>query len=533
MSGKKITEKDLEELIAYAKGELEHYDKSTDEATVSLDDTNLPVLWSVEGLARLYRGVFGKQKGIQKLALKKSDYEVKVDKDIMPIRPHAAFFVAKGKKIDEYFLKQLIQLQEKLADNYGRKRKVLSIGLYSYSNIKFPVHYKAITPTGIKFKPLDFDHEATLKEILETHPKGKDYGYVLEGLSKYPCFVDDNNKVLSFVPVINSEVTGRLKEGDSEFLFEVTGTSEESVNLACSVFAYALADRGFDLYSVNINYPDKKIVSPRSFGERLKVDLKEVNSLLGLKLKESEFKALLEKAGFELEGNEVLIPDYRKDIMHPVDIVEEVALMYGYHNLAHVALSSYTIGSILPSSRNANRYRDFFVGAGYLEIMSAMLTNKELLYDKMNTKDFGTIEIEEYMSENFSVVRSWLLPILMDVLSKNKHADYPQKIFEQGICTIRNENKALDYNCVSSVTCHAKANYTEVKQLLDFISSKTKQKYTVKKATHPAFIEGRFAQIYLGKKLVGFMGEISPKILSNFSLELPAAALELNLSELF
>ena len=71
---RKISVKKLSELIHFAKGELEAYDKKTDEVLVSLDDTNLPYLWSVEGIARLFRGVLGVKKGMPEIKVKKGNY---------------------------------------------------------------------------------------------------------------------------------------------------------------------------------------------------------------------------------------------------------------------------------------------------------------------------------------------------------------------------------------------------------------------------------------------------------------------------
>ena len=73
---------------------------SGDEVIISLGDTNLPYLWSVEGVARLIKGIIGRQKGIEKIKISKSDYEIKVDNSVSLIRPYIASFTAKGKEID-------------------------------------------------------------------------------------------------------------------------------------------------------------------------------------------------------------------------------------------------------------------------------------------------------------------------------------------------------------------------------------------------------------------------------------------------
>ncbi|MBI4143529.1 phenylalanine--tRNA ligase subunit beta, partial [Candidatus Woesearchaeota archaeon] len=209
--GKKISVEELQELAHYGKGDFEGYDEETDEAKIDFGDTNLPYLWSVEGVARLLKGILGLQKGVPEIKVSKGDYEVVVDRSVIKYRPYIACFAAKGKKMDDYLIKQIVQLQEKFCESYGRRRQKVSIGLYSYKRLKFPVHYKAVEPLSIEFVPLEFKAKMNLKEILAEHPKGRDYAWVLEGFDKYPVLMDDKNEVMSFVPIINSNFTGKLE----------------------------------------------------------------------------------------------------------------------------------------------------------------------------------------------------------------------------------------------------------------------------------------------------------------------------------
>lgn len=530
MLGKTLSLKELQKLLEYAKAEVEG--QEGDEVTVKLDDTNQAYLWSVEGIARLIKGVLGKEKGLAKINIKKAGYKLIVDSSVKNVRPYVAAFVAKGKKVDDYLIKQIIQLQEKLCENYGRKREKVAIGVYSYGKIKFPVHYKATDPESIKFIPLDFRKEMTQQEILEDHPKGRDYAWILEGCKKHPILVDDKGDVLSFPPIINSAETGKIEENDKELFFEATGTDLNSVLLATNIFAYALFDRGFDIYGVDVKYGSKTITTPRLFNETIKVKKEQINKMLGLDLKDSDIKKLLEKARFGFKNYRVEIPSYRLDILHPVDIVEEVAIMYGYDKIKPLPLKGYTIGSTSEMVKFRDKVREIVSGLGFQEVFSPMLTNKTVLYDKMNIKDFGTAEIKEYMSESYSVVRSWLLPIMLEVLSKNKHIDYPQKIFEQGLISAR-KNKITDYERIAIASCHGKADFTEIKQVLDYTMRMLGVEYEIKETAHDSFIPGRVGRVSVKGKDVAYIGEISPAVLTNWGIEMPVAALELNLTDLF
>ncbi len=528
--GKRLTEDDLDLLMTYAKGEFENYDKKTNEVTVSLDDTNLPYLWSAEGLARLFKGVLKLEKGHPKLEIKKSDYTLEVDKSVKEVRPHIAAFVAKGKKIDDYLLKQLVQLQEKFCESYGRRRQKVSIGLYSYKRITFPVKYTTVAPEKMSFVPLEMTDKLTLKEILEENPKGKEYGWILKDAKKYPILLDSKDEVLSFPPIINSNFTGRVEADDTDVFFEVTGTDEESILLATNIFAQALYDRGFDIFECKIK-AEKPFSSPKPFNDSIVIPEDLAQSMLGLDLSKQDLLDLLKRARYDISGNKVMIPDYRRDILHPVDVVEDIAVMFGYENIPDAPLSSYTIGKRQPMTLQVNKTRDMVAGAGYLEVMSPILSNKSLLYEKMHTKDFGTVEISEYMSETYSVVRSWLTPILMDVLSKNTHVEYPQRIFEQGLTTQRTGSKITDSERIALATAHSDAGFTEIKQALDVVMKAKGVLYTLEPKTNvQCFIPGREASIIVNKKQVGIIGEISPQVLSTFGVEVPVSTLELDLS---
>ncbi len=521
---KKLTIKELEKYLEYGKGEIENYSK--DGITVNFGDTNLPYLWSVEGIARLIKGILGKQKGIPKIKINKSNYKLIVDNSVKEIRPYISAFVAKNKKIDDYLIKQIIQLQEKLCENYGVRRKKLAIGVYNLKKINFPVNYKAVSPEAVKFIPLDFKKQMNLKEILEEHPKGKDYSFILKDCKKYPILIDSKNNVLSFPPIINSASTGKIDIGDEELFFECTGTDLNSVLLATNIFAQALYERGFQIFSVDI-LGNKKITTPYLFNESISLDKSKISSLLGINLKESEIKNLLEKMQYEY-NKKVKIPHYRKDILSEVDIIEDIAIAYGYDKLKELPLKTYTIGSTSKLINFIDNLRELLIGMDYQEVFSPILTNKEL-YKKINLKQ-DAIEIENYMSETYSSIRSTILPILIEFLSKNKHAEYPQKIFEQGLIV---KKDLKDYEYLTILTAHEKANYTEIRQVLDALLSSLNLEYSIEDLEHNSFIPGRVGKIIVNKKEIGFLGEIHPIVMENFSLENPVAALEINLSELY
>ena len=530
---KKITLHELEELMEFAKGEVENYDEQTDEVTASLDDTNQPYLWSAEGLSRFFKGVVGTETGIPKLKLEQQREEIIVDKSIHPIRPFITGFIARGPQITDYMLKQFVQLQEKFCDNYGRKRRNASIGLYSFKRIKFPVHYKAVNPESIRFVPLEFDRSLNLKEILAEHPKGKEYGHIISHHDKYPILVDDAGKVLSLPPIINSNDLGKLEISDTEFLFECTGMDEETVNLGTVIFAYTLVDRGYKIEPMKMKYPKTETITPVTSEEKTKITHEQIKQLLGLELGENEIKKLLEKARYDYDNGTVTIPPFRGDILHPFDVIEDIAIMHGYDKIESEPMQTYTVGGTLPLQEFVDKVRELAIGLQYQEAFSTVLSNKKLINEQARFPDAGTVEIENYASEIYSVVRTTLIPILLVLLSKNKHIDYPQKVFEEGIVTRRHGEAVIDYEFLTLTSTHSLVTFTEAKQAANAILASLGMKGEYEELDHPTFIAGRAAKVSINGTEIAIIGEIHPHVLENFGLELPVVSVEINLTSLF
>ena len=528
---KNIKESELKDLLAYAKAEIGNIDG--DEITVQFNDTNLPYLWSVEGLAVFLRGVTGRDAGIPKIKVGRSDYKVVVDSSVKGIRPYISAFVAKGQKISEHFLKQLIQMQEKFCEAYGRRREKIAVGVYPARKIVFPVVYKAVPPRSVKFVPLEFMKELDLLQILEQHPTGKEYAWILKDFKKYPLLVDCRKEVLSFPPIINSESIGKLEIGDDEIFFEATGADLDSVNLAANIFAQLFFERGFEIFSVSVGYARKPVTTPDFKESFIKIKKEDVSRILGIDLKDSEIKRLVEMARFDFANFNVGIPAFRSDIMHVVDVVEDIAVMHGYGSVSPLPLMTYTQGNTFALQHFVDKVREIILGAGYQEIASPILSNKEVLFSRMNVQDFGCVEIKNYASLNYSVLRPWLIPCLMDVLMRNKHVDYPQQVFEQGVVSVQEEGRIADYERIAAVTCHSRADYTEIRQLIDYLLRMLGVEYGIEDSGHGSFIAGRAARVSVKGKKVAFIGEINPVVLNSFGVDMPAAAFELNLTELF
>lgn len=531
--GKKIPINELEDVILYAKGEIE--ERNGDELKIDVKDTNRPDLWSTEGVAReiksRYKSYFPDYK------TKRSNVVVHVDGKLKNIRPCTACAVVRNLNMTDEVLAQMIQLQEKVAGTFGRNRKEIAIGIYDLHKITPPIKFTGTTPKGLKFVPLEFEKELTPQEILDKHPKGKEFGYLLEGKPLYPVFKDSAGEVLSMPPIINSNHTGKVTKSTKDIFIECSGFDLDLLQTALNVIVAALADRGGHIETVDVMYGGKRITTPNLTPKRFKVDPNYINKISGLKLNGSEIEKWLNRSGYKVLSKkiDVAYPAYRQDIMHQIDVVEDLIISYGYNKIQPEESILPTRGSVSKIETFSNNVIDILTGAGLQEIMSYMLSNKDNLFTKMNAKPIPLAEIENPMSSNWSVFRNTLIPSAMEFLSQNMHREFPQKIFEIGDVVeinTRKETRTHDLRKVVVALSDPSFGYQTASEILDFLLSSLGVTYKLVRTKHSSLIEGRTANIMSKNKKIGIIGEIHPQVLNNWKLELPVVIFELNLEEI-
>jgi len=440
-------------------------------------------------------------------------------------------------KFDDEKIREVIQVQEKLHVTYGRNRRKVAIGIYPYEKIKTPIYFRAEEPKKIKFRPLEFPSELTADKMLQRHPAGREYGYLLEGMEKFPVFRDANGKVLSVPPIINSHDTGKITDKTRDVFIECSGFDFYVLRKCLNMIVTAFADMGGEIYSMQLIYPNNKYISPDLTPEKIKLNVNYVNRILGLDLKEGDIKKYLERMGYEYKNKIAYIPTYRTDVMHQIDLVEDIAIAYGYENLKEEIPNIATIGEESKFHKFKNKIADIFVGLGFIETSTYSLTNNRIQNLMMNTS-LDLIEVKNPSSKDFSKLRVWVLPSLMQVLMENKHHDYPQKLFEMGVIFKKSnksdtETKTEENTRLTVVICESKTDFTQIKQEFDVLMSILNLEYVMKEIDHDSFIPGRVARVSVKNKEVAYIGELHPKIIENFGLKFPVTAFELNLTELY
>jgi len=489
---------------------------------------NRPDMLSQQGLFRALRHYFKKSVKKYKVNPPEKNYFVKIDKSLKSIRPFTACAIVKSLKFDDEKIKEIIDIQEKLHMSIGRNRKKLAIGIYPLEKIALPITFTADSPEEIKFVPLEMSNEMTGNQILSKHPVGREYGHLLKGKEMFPVFKDANQEILSMPPIINSQMTGKITEKTRDVFVECSGFNLEILKKTLNIIVSVLADLGGSVYAMNLFYGNKKIRTPDLTPERMKIKIEDAEKLLGIKLKRKEIKKLLERMGYTLIEDVVEIPAYRTDILHPNDIYEDIAIAYGYQNFIPEIPQISTIGEESSYATKKRKISEILCGLGLLEISSYHLTSKK---DIKKTGIRAKVKRVIESKTEYDVLRPSLLPSALRVLSENTDARYPQKIFELGkVFELEEEN--LNEKEKLAIVLSGETDFTEMKQILEYLVKMLDREYRVEEAEISGFIPGRVGRILMEEKEIGFLGEISPSILKNWNLKMPAVALEIEIAML-
>jgi len=539
----------LEEWLMLVKGELKGHNPDTGELRIELQDSNRPDLWCCEGIARQIRI---KQQGRLKpysffTKESKSVQSVIVKPGMDRVRPYVAACTTKGYRVTEQGLAQLIQTQEKLADIFGHKRKTVSIGIYQLPKISFPVTYELVKPDEARFTPLGMETVMTLAEILMVHPKGLEYGPILAGQSRLPILRDAKNQPLSFPPIINSREIGEVRVGDDQLFIEVTGTDLSMVILSLNIFAANLADRGALIEPIEVQYPSstplgKRIRTPYDLGKAKTIQVSTIEQALGQKLGASVVKQALTVYGYDVSVGKgsvkAKLPPYRQDLMHTMDVVEDVAMSRGYAEFTPIMPSQFTVGGLSDIEQLSDRARELMVGLGFQEIISNILGSPDQYAINMRLEgtEWGRmVEVDNVMAQTFSCLRQWMVPSLLRVEAASSRAFYPHRLFEAGEVAIPDGTHELGSRTeivIGAVIAHATAHFSEIHSCLDVLFYYLGKEYSLEPVQHPSFLEGRSGRVLVAGKPVGVIGEVHPEVLERWQIAMPIVAFDLNLSQL-
>ena len=565
------TEKDDEELKSdlFALG-LE-YEGETEAGEFQLEfaPDRLDRL-SVEGVARSLRYQYGTDRGVYVPKTNDAEWVIEVDESVPDERPYVTGAVVRGLNMSERGLESLIQLQEKLHATMGRKRAKGAIGVHDLTMLKGrsaggdrpkSITYRGIEPEEDTFVALDSDRELTPAGVLEDHATGRQYADLVAGYDRYPAIYDDIG-LFSFPPVINGRRT-EVSENSRDLFVEMTGTDQWTIDRMLAIVCYALDARGGRVESVTVEYPEgeayeqRELARPDLSVERKTVAHERVESLLGLELDERTVVDCLERSGLDAATNgaddgatyEVEIPPYRVDVLHPVDVVDDVGRAYGFNDLDPRYPDVSTVGGRHERTRLEDAARNVLVGLGFEDMLNFHLTSERDCFERLGLDlpdgdapptdgplgEAPPVTIAEPYSEDYTIVRTWALPSLLMVLENNTHRTYPQELAEIGLAAhvdASEETKTAERRTVAAVLARADAGYEAAKGRLRALARAFDADLRTPAVDHPAFVEGRCAAVVLDGENAGVIGEIHPRVLVEHDLEMPVAAFEFDLAAL-
>ncbi len=534
--GRELTVEEMERWLPWLGFDIEEV--GSDYVKVEFNPNRID-LCSYAGVARAFRGLMGWETGLPKYKVNEGKILLRIDKAVSKIRPYMLAAIVCDMKLDEDAIVDLMEMQEDLHWGLGRDRKKASIGVHNLDHVEPPFTFTAVEPNKAKFVPLDKTEEMSLQEILEKHEKGTAYKHLVDWAPKYPLLIDRDGRVLSMPPIINGELT-RVTSKTTNLFLDVTGTDYTAVERSLNVLVTALADMGGVIVEVRVKYPDRTVVSPDLTPQKMKLRVDYANELLGLKLSEAQVVESLRKCRLDAKTGssrviDVSIPAYRIDVLHEVDLVEEVAIGFGYYRLKPSIPETVTIGEQHPVHRTANIVRQIMIGLGFTEVMNFTLINEAYHYEKMRLRARNMIKLANPVSAEYTIIRESLLPSLMKNLMDNKHESYPQRLFEVsdvGRTNRRAETRVERRLHVAGVSSHSAASFTEIKSDVEaLLHNKALKRWEIKPARHQSFLDGRTAAVHLRRKQVGVLGEIHPEVLNNFELENPTCAFEIDVEE--
>lgn len=529
--GEDLPKQVLRERLPMLGADLKAADEASDEMSFEFFP-NRADLYSVEGIARALRAFLGIEPGLRTYAVGESSVELKVDPSVKEVRPFIWSALVEGNEINDELIRSMMDLQEKLHLTVGRNRRKVAIGIHDHSKVEGPFTYKAVLPDQVSFVPLQGSERMTPAEILKEHDKGRAYAFVLEGKKRYPLIVDRNGEVLSFPPIINGVVTA-VTEDTKDLLVDCTGTDLNAVKHAVNILTTALAERGGKIKTVKIHQDGKTVRAPDLEPTRTETSLGAINSWIGTSLSSEQVVESLKRMGHGAkcvgEKVEVLTGAFRADILHPVDLAEDVAIGHGFEKFGNTLPKRATFGREDDLIEFSNSLKEILIGLGYFEVVTLSLSNPRDQYAAMGLGDDRTaIHVKNPVSEEHVLLRTSLLPSLLTILRKNKHRDLPQRVFEIGDVVRNAHNKKL----LAALSIHGKASFTEIKSVVQSVLLGVGVSCEVEAFYNPTFIKGRCARTSVDGETVGMFGEISPSTITAFDLKYPVVAFELDAERL-
>ena len=253
----------------------------------------------------------------------------------------------------------------------------------------------------------------------------------------------------------------------------------------------------------------------------------KINGLLGTDIPKADMIDILERLGFVLEGDTIIVPSWRSDVEHYSDIAEEVARFFGYDNLPITLMRGETTRGGLSRSQKAEQLATAACRSlGYSEIMTYSFISPSY-YDKIRvpadspTRD--SIRILNPLGEDTSIMRTTAVPSMLEVLARNEHYHNKKaRLYELAKVYAKQEGTAMAKETQDLIlgAYGGGMDFFRLKGAVETLLAAFKLdgvSYAAN-AERPAFHPGRCADVLLEGQVIGTLGEIHPLVAKNYDV---------------
>jgi phenylalanyl-tRNA synthetase beta chain len=560
-------------------------------------------LLCIEGLCRSLRIFLGDQDApVFKIAGEPTAVMTVKKTNTDTIRPFVVSAILKDVTFTPERYNSFIDLQDQLHRNLCRNRTLVAIGTHDLDTIEGPFTYDARPGTDINFVPLTPDDRSfnakELLEFYETQVAGKHlkpYVPIIKDSPLYPVILDSQERVLSLPPIING-THSKITLNTKNVFIECTATDLTKANIVLDTVVTMFSEycaAPFTVVPVTVQYEDAagaivdSYVTPKLFYRRERASVEFCNSLIGINITASEMQTLCNKIQLGpaalLENDtilEVTVPPTRSDILHAVDIAEDIGIAYGYNNIVKKVPDTNTVGGEQPLNQLGDLLREEIGRAGYTEVLTHGLCS---IHDNFTAlqcpiKEEMAVSLSNPANIEYQVVRTTLLPGILKTLQHNKSASFSNgfKLFEiSDVVVVDKENVvtetivgAKNVRKLAAVYAGPTSGFEIIHGLVDRIMTLTEvapeagyvatsvkkaqaeeEQYRVSKEgwhytiaplaadAHEfnMYFAGRAAQVVLTKPgssekiRLGTFGILHPNVLKNFDIGYPSSVMELDL----
>ena len=519
-----------------------------------------PDLLSGETLSVAMRSFLHNKPTLERLSLQDSGIHISVDSELKTIRPVILGAVVKGlqMKDDEEmdsFIKNLMEHQEKLHFALGRGRRRASIGVHDLNSIEAPFKVRAV-PRTHSFIPLAKQTAMDIETILTEHPKGIDYAHLLAGMDMVPIIEDASGSVLSFPPVINGAHT-TVHSGTRDLFIDVTGWDRRACESCLMLVALQAKQRGGEIQSVKLTDCDgNQEVLPNWTPVEHRIPERLVKTILGRELTDEEIKQSITRMGGEFVGRDLArdeeiqegnsmqfahdgenmllfeMPRWRFDILHPVDIIEDLAIGHGFEDLGEDVPRAPMNAIPREDEHLRRRIRTSMQGMGFMQIQSLTLSNEFDQFERMRWIPTNEItQITNPITHEHTMMRQFLLPGLLKLLATNRHHDLPQSVYELG--TVVRDHKNAQR--LAFITAERSGGFAAIRgRIQAFLRDMGASQVEIEPLpdNEGPWLAGRAAKVLIKSEWVGCFGEVDPSIGQTFELLVPMNAAEFDVDAL-